>query len=224
MIITIGKSGDNDHVVDNPHVSRYHARLIAESTDSMVIEDLGSANGTFVNGVQVARKHIALSDTILLGLDHVLNLREVLREGNDFSLDFAKLKKVYDDYVAAKIKIQSSNQFKTRVLQSLPFALVGIAGLLIGFLGKGSKGVFFASLLIAIIAPTIGIFLGARQAAKTPAQLQALADRFKTDYVCPKCNTFLGEIPWESLVKKKACPVPSCKARWIKDDPEAKDS
>jgi rubrerythrin len=58
----------------------------------------------------------------------------------------------------------------------------------------------------------IGIYMGAKQAAKAPKMLQDLANQFKIDYVCPKCGTFLGEIPWESLANKKQCP--SCKARW----------
>jgi hypothetical protein len=67
------------------------------------------------------------------------NLSEVLKYNNDYSDEFAALKKVYDDYIQAKVKIQSSNQFKTRLFQSLPFALPGIVGVVIGFLGKGKE-------------------------------------------------------------------------------------
>ena len=127
------------------------------------------------------------------------------------------LKKVYDDYIQAKVKIQSSNQFKTRLFQSLPFALPGIVGVVIGFLGKGSPELFGISLLITICAPTVGICLGAKQSAKIPQQLQDIANQFKIDYVCPKCGTFLGEIPWESLKNRKQCPVSSCKAKWVRE-------
>lgn len=33
MIIRIGKASDNDFVVNDPHVSRYHAKLIREEGD-----------------------------------------------------------------------------------------------------------------------------------------------------------------------------------------------
>ena len=133
------------------------------------------------------------------------------------SEEFAALKQVYDNYIQAKIKIQSSNQFKTRLLQSLPFALPGIIGVLIGFSGKGSPALFAISLFITICAPTVGIYWGAKQSAKIPKLLQDLTNQFKIDYVCPKCGTFLGEIPWESLRNRKHCPVSSCKAKWVSE-------
>jgi hypothetical protein len=85
-----------------------------------------------------------------------------------------------------------------------------------GFLGRANKPFFVISFIIAICAPTLGIYLGARQAAKIPALLQNLANKFKIDYVCPKCGTFLGDIPWESLHNKKNCPASSCKANWVR--------
>ena len=213
MKIRIGKAEDNDLVVDDPHVSRHHACLTKEQ-GYWTLEDLGSTNGTFVNGAQIVKKRVTPTDKIILGLGYVLDIREAQKSSNDYSEEFLALKKVYDDYIQAKVKIQSSNQFKTRLFQSLPFALPGVIGVIIGFLGKGSPMFLGISLFVAICAPTIGIYMGAKQASKTPQQLQDLANKFKIDYVCPKCGTFLGEIPWESLRNRKQCPVSSCKAKW----------
>lgn len=217
MIIKIGKAEDNDFVVNDSHVSRHHARLIREDNGIWLLEDVGSTDGTFVNNSQIVKKRITPMDTIKLGDSYILNLSEVLKYNNDYSEEFANLKQVYDNYIQAKVKIQSSNQFKTRLFQSLPFALPGIVGVVIGFLGKGSPELFGISLLITICAPTIGIYLGAKQSAKIPQQLQDIANQFKIDYVCPKCGTFLGEIPWESLRNRKQCPVSSCKAKWVNE-------
>ncbi len=218
MAINIGKAEDNDFVVDDPYVSRHHARLTNEGDqDQWLLVDLDSSNGTFVNGTQIMKKYVTLKDEIRLGNSYLLNLSEALKSNNDYSKEFADLKQVYDKYIEAKVKIQSSNQFKIRIFQSLPFALPGIVGVIIGFLGKGSHELFMVSLFIAICAPTIGIYLGAKQSAKVPQLLQDLANQFKIDYVCPKCGTFLGEIPWESLRKRKQCPVSSCKAKWVKE-------
>ena len=215
--LVIGKAKDNDFIANDPHVSRHHARLIREDGGNLLLEDTGSTNGTFVNGAQIVKKRVTPTDHIRLGDSYVLNLSEVLKYNNDYSDEFAVLKKVYDDYIQAKVKIQSSNQFKTRLFQSLPFALPGIVGVVIGFLGKGSPELFGISLLITICAPTVGIYLGAKQSAKIPQQLQDIANQFKIDYVCPKCGTFLGEIPWESLKNRKQCPVSSCKAKWVRE-------
>ena len=216
-MITIGKANDNEYVVNDPSVSRHHARLTYEEEGHWILEDLGSTNGTFVNGIQIARKQVTSKDVIKLGDSYVLNLAEVLKANNDYSEEFAALKQVYDNYIQAKIKTHSSNQFKTRLLQSLPFALPGIIGVLIGFSGKGSPALFAISLFITICAPTVGIYWGAKQSAKIPKLLQDLTNQFKIDYVCPKCGTFLGEIPWVSVRNRKHCPVSSCKAKWVSE-------
>ena len=217
MVIKIGKSDDNDFVVDNSHVSRHHARLVREEDGCWLLEDINSTNGTFVNGCQIIKKRVTPTDEIKLGDSYSVTLSDILKYNNDYSEEFARLKKIYDDYIQAKVKIQSSNQFKTRLFQSLPFALTAVVGVMIGFLGKGNSELLIISLFVTICAPTIGIYLGAKQSSKIPQQLQEIANQFKIDYVCPKCGTFLGEIPWESLKNRKQCPVSTCRARWVND-------
>lgn len=214
--IRIGKASDNDFVVNDPHVSRHHAHLIDKGKEGLFIEDLNSTNGVFVDGKQVQLKRIEPSNVVVLGSSYVLNVSEVMKIDNDYSEEFDRLKDVYEGYIRQKIAIQSSNQFKTRLYQSLPFALLGVIGVVVGFFGKGSSTLFALSLLVAIVAPCVGIYLGAKQSAKIPHQLNDIATRFKIDYVCPKCGTFLGEIPWESLRNRKRCPVSSCKAKWMR--------
>ncbi|MDH6311840.1 hypothetical protein M2137_000599 [Parabacteroides sp. PFB2-10] len=216
-MINIGKENDNHYIVDDPHVSRHHARLEKQEDGVWLLVDLDSTNGTYVNDQQVARKRVNLKDEIRFGGQYICSLSDILNQHNDYSEEFAQLKKVYDRYIESKVKIQSSNQFKIRLLQSLPFALLGVVGVALSFLDKGSPLLMTISLFIMICAPTIGIFLGAKQSAKVPRQLQYIANQFKIDYVCPKCGTFLGEIPWESLRNRKQCPVSSCKAKWINE-------
>lgn len=49
---TIGRAPDNDVVFDDPTVSNHHARL-SWSGSSLLLEDLSSANGTFLDGQRV---------------------------------------------------------------------------------------------------------------------------------------------------------------------------
>jgi len=219
MIIRIGKAEDNNFIVDDVYVSRYHANLERDETGTLIIEDLNSTNGTFVNGDRIMKKKISSTDQVKLGNQYILNVPEALKFDNDYVEEFAVLKSVYDEYIKEKIRIQSSNQFKTRLLQSLPFAVIGVAGLMFSFFRKGNtanQGIIIIGALLAVCAPTIGIYFGARQSAKIPELLQNLANKFKIDYVCPKCGTFLGEVPWESLVNKKQCSVGTCRAKWAK--------
>lgn len=51
--ITIGRNEDCDVVLPDRQVSRYHAR-VAWQDDQFVVEDLGSKNGTHVNGQEVS--------------------------------------------------------------------------------------------------------------------------------------------------------------------------
>ena len=69
----VGRDPSCDQVVDLPVVSGRHARL-ARSGDLIVIEDLGSSNGTYVNGQRVDRPLVvAAGDRIRLGT-HTLAL------------------------------------------------------------------------------------------------------------------------------------------------------
>ena len=44
-----------DFVLDHPHVSKRHARLTPTDDGHAVVTDLGSSNGTYVNGRRVVR-------------------------------------------------------------------------------------------------------------------------------------------------------------------------
>ena len=65
--MTLGRHSSNHIVVDHQVVSRHHARITRQG-QATVIEDLGSANGTFVNGVRLtAARPLTNGDVISLG-------------------------------------------------------------------------------------------------------------------------------------------------------------
>jgi pSer/pThr/pTyr-binding forkhead associated (FHA) protein len=61
----LGRSPANNLVVDAGSVSKMHAR-IKRSADQIVIDDLGSRNGTFVNGARVMTAVLADGDAVSL--------------------------------------------------------------------------------------------------------------------------------------------------------------
>jgi len=63
---TIGREAGNDIIINDPQVSRHHARLTLQGS-AYILEDLGSTNGTFVNGRRVTGP-VALSHGDMLGL------------------------------------------------------------------------------------------------------------------------------------------------------------
>ncbi|MBN1171420.1 MAG: FHA domain-containing protein [Micromonosporaceae bacterium] len=62
----IGRAPDNTIVLDDLLVSRYHAEFLRTGADYQVI-DLGSNNGTFVNGQRVEQATLRPGDTISFG-------------------------------------------------------------------------------------------------------------------------------------------------------------
>jgi FHA domain len=64
--VTIGRAPDNDLSVDNLAISSYHAKVYFEA-GRMVIEDLNSLNGTFVNDLRVERATLHDGDKVHIG-------------------------------------------------------------------------------------------------------------------------------------------------------------
>ena len=64
--LIIGRATDLDIVLAEDMVSRKHARLVAADGELTII-DLGSTNGTFVNGEKVRRTTIKRNDRVLIG-------------------------------------------------------------------------------------------------------------------------------------------------------------
>jgi len=81
--IQIGRSSDLDMVLVEDMVSRKHARITMQG-DQIWIEDLGSTNGTFVNGEKIKRAHLKEGDRVLIGTS-ILKLiaGDVSRDGMD---------------------------------------------------------------------------------------------------------------------------------------------
>ena len=64
--IIVGRSSELDMVLVEDMVSRRHARITVTESQ-IVIEDLGSTNGTFVNGEKISRAGLREGDRVLIG-------------------------------------------------------------------------------------------------------------------------------------------------------------
>jgi hypothetical protein len=66
-LVMIGRGADCQLILDDDYVSTRHARVVAGET-GLYIEDLGSTNGTYVNGARItAPTAISMSDTLRIG-------------------------------------------------------------------------------------------------------------------------------------------------------------
>jgi len=72
--LIIGRDRTCGLCIDDPQISRQHARIIRRA-DAITIEDLNSSNGTFLNGVRVKTGALKLNDLVTLGRSTQLMVR-----------------------------------------------------------------------------------------------------------------------------------------------------
>ena len=87
--IKIGKASTNDVIINDPSVSREHLIVFIDDDKNVFITDLGSTNGTYVNGLQV-------KESIKLENLDVLRVGNSLVEWPRFLLSDDNLEKVYE--------------------------------------------------------------------------------------------------------------------------------
>jgi DNA-binding winged helix-turn-helix (wHTH) protein len=68
--IVVGRKSDADLVLENPYISRHHAKL-TRGTQGYLILDLDSSHGTFVNGQRIDRHELQSGDRIALGKERI---------------------------------------------------------------------------------------------------------------------------------------------------------
>jgi len=239
---TIGRSADNDLVVDQPGVSRLHARVTFITDDEVMLEDSKSTYGTFVNGRRISSTIIDPKSQIVLGQSgpidpqSIFNLKfttaAVASNAKAYSqqparpsmrqpvaesfvaypqpspqadpLDcrdkFRRLANLQETYCETRESIQINGPKKQGWLRAI-LGLVPLAGLAFGREGA----------VIGIVGAVLGQIVAVELFNPTK-KLLVLDKEFKRDYVCPSCGTFLGNVPYADLIRRRQCR--ECKAKW----------
>ncbi|MBM3830249.1 MAG: FHA domain-containing protein [Verrucomicrobia bacterium] len=63
---TVGRVEDNNFQIPAPSVSSHHCEIILRGND-VVVKDLGSTNGTFINGEQITEQALQMGQTVRFG-------------------------------------------------------------------------------------------------------------------------------------------------------------
>jgi pSer/pThr/pTyr-binding forkhead associated (FHA) protein len=87
--IIIGRDATNNIPINDAEVSRKHAKLILQSS-AYVIQDLGSTNGTFINGQRITASQVLKpGDKVTLG-ENIVLMYEIALDPNATLLSSAK--------------------------------------------------------------------------------------------------------------------------------------
>jgi pSer/pThr/pTyr-binding forkhead associated (FHA) protein len=87
---TIGREPGNGIVINDPEISRKHSRMWLQG-NTYSIEDLGSTNGTFVNGIRLTAPHsLRAGEVVALGEQISLVFEAVVSDPNATMLHTAK--------------------------------------------------------------------------------------------------------------------------------------
>ena len=78
--VAIGRDAANDIVVDDEPVSKRHARLTFANNE-MTLWDVGSKNGTFVNGERITNRKLQPGDVVSVGKGRLIFVRDVKPDG-----------------------------------------------------------------------------------------------------------------------------------------------
>lgn len=71
-VVVVGRDATADLTLDDPQVSKRHCEFRLTG-GRLILRDLGSTNGTFVNGMQVSNAELKAGDVVGIG-DHVLHV------------------------------------------------------------------------------------------------------------------------------------------------------
>lgn len=112
--VRIGRVPENDIVINNLGVSRRHAEIIEEG-GQYYIQDLGSVNGTFVNGQKVEKDLLNDKDEILIGKHKIIfqhpqiapmsEVKSQIQESQTVMMDPEAVKKMRETISAPPAKI-----------------------------------------------------------------------------------------------------------------------
>lgn len=102
--MVVGREPQCEIAIDNLGISRQHCALVTKG-DAFVVQDLGSANGTFVNGKKIVEHFLNDGDEIFLG-KYVLKFKNEGQSKSEAPRDSSVVPDTLNTFVMDGAKIQ----------------------------------------------------------------------------------------------------------------------
>lgn len=222
-LLVDGKRGVDSSVILPLCVSRLKPEeklghcCISIRKDNIRIINMNPQNVTYVDGEEIVDSvKIDIHSIIELGVDQYrINIKKLLKKiGYIPPVSIKHLKRIWEKYDRAILKLQveqqkAANQQKLQGLISQASVLCVIIPSVIPSIPI--PGIVRVILVIGAMALGIYFYIkGTKTEESFVVKKREIDERFKDDYVCPKCGYFFGFTPYENLTYKKNCPNPDC--------------
>lgn len=222
-LLVDGKRGVDSSVILPLCVSRLKPEenlghcCISIRKDNIRIINMNPQNVTYVDGEEIVDSvKIDIHSIIELGVDQYrINIKKLLKKiGYIPPVSIKHLKRIWEKYDRSILKLQveqqkAANQQKLQGLISQASVLCVIIPSVIPSIPI--PGIVRVILVIGAMALGIYFYIkGTKTEESFVVKKREIDERFKDDYVCPKCGYFFGFTPYENLTYKKNCPNPDC--------------
>lgn len=206
----IGRGGNQPFKITADSVSTEHARVTIDDNGVWTIEDLDSANGTYIRNTdgefnQVFKKTIDEDTIIRLGRGghhgHVFTAHQLVSTPGDYSYEFRQLKKALVHQSELEAKLQAKAERNGWISKCAGMGAVALCALL-GSIDGISIDPNTRYVLIASAPILVGLLFRNDNNA-----LKQLRQKRQKLIVCPKCGRPLSEFDVENMI------CPACKAR-----------
>lgn len=232
--VFIGRADDNQKKYNKADISGKHAKITALGNNEYEVEDLGSTNGTYVNGYRIKKAIISDKDQLRLSIDTIIDVPSLFGIKNffppqkpkntskDFTEEFAALKPLYDDYKSERIKLTVDYNKRLGLIRSaISMApMVGIIFLATS-IGEGGEQevrnhLGMGMMLVMTLGSSLANYLTSDN-SKQQARLEEFDENFRIRYVCPnpECQHQLNGTSWNVLHNMGECP--KCRAIYNKN-------
>ena len=187
--------------------------------DVIAIEDLGSTNGSFLNGKKIKKSNFSKSDELVLGdiaIKHEWLLKELQQlmkqEKFDFTVEFEELKKMQSDYKEKMKNIKKQSAITGHLFRlGITLGVIGLAFVLVQMEIMPQSGMI---VVMVASASLLGILQAvAPVGKKQEVEMEEMREEFLMKYRCPKCNLAFGEQSWNVLATQARCQ--RCQAVWV---------